>query len=149
MPNSLIIGYGNTLRSDDGTGYKAALAIQPELSSPECAIIAAHQLTPEMAEPISHAARILFLDASHDGVPGEIRCEGILRDPYFQPAAMTHGLTPSSLLEITWRHFQAQPEAALLTVTAANFELGEEFSIAVTKAWPQYLARIRAWAKCS
>ena len=149
MPNSLIIGYGNTIRSDDGAGHQAALALEHELSSPTCLIVAAQQLTPEMAEPISHASRTLFLDASHDGIPGEIRYEGVLRDPYFQPGAVTHHLTPSSLLELAWRYFQAQPKASLLTLTGANFELGEEFSPQVTAAWSQYLDRIRAWAKCS
>ena len=149
MPHSLIIGYGNTIRSDDGAGYKAALALQSELSSPECAIIAAHQLTPEMAETVAAASHVLFLDAAHVGNPGEIRCQGILRDPHFQPGALTHDLTPSSLLELALRYFQAQPEASLLTLTGANFELGEEFSSPVTQAWPHYLARIRAWAQGS
>lgn len=145
--SSLILGFGNPLRSDDAVGYNAALALEPGLSSTNTFVIAAHQLTPESAEPVSRASRVLFLDASHEGTPGEIRLEEVLRDPYFQPAALTHDLMPSSLLELALRYFYAEPEAWLLTLTGENFELGEKFSAPVAAAWPEYLERIRAWAR--
>jgi hydrogenase maturation protease len=144
---SLILGYGNPLRSDDGVGYKAGCELESELCPAEVSIVAAHQLLPEHGELASRAARVLFLDASHEGVPGEIRCEAILRDPYFQPGTLTHDLHPSGVLELASRYFHAEPEAWLLTLTGADFELGESFSAAVAAAWPGYLDRIRAWAR--
>ncbi|MGB9196179.1 MAG: hydrogenase maturation protease [Terriglobales bacterium] len=147
--SSLIIGYGNPLRSDDAAGYLAAVAMEREFSFPEISVIAMQQLTPELAEPISGASRVLFLDASRTGVPGEVRYAEILRDPYFQPGAMSHDLTPSSLLELAWRYFQAEPPASLLTVTGANFEFGETLSLPVAASWPAYLERIRQWVNTS
>ena len=147
MRASLILGYGNPLRSDDGVAYKAAIALESELSSAEVCVVAAHQLLPEHGELASRVARVLFLDASHGGVPGEIRCQAILRDPYFQPGTLTHDLHPSGVLELASRYFHAEPEAWLLTLTGADFELGESFSAAVAAAWPGYLDRIRAWAR--
>ncbi len=143
MPKSLIIGYGNSLRSDDGAGYKAVTILEPELSSAEVQFIATHQLTPELSEAISRASRVLFVDASHEGGAGEICFEGILRDPYFQPGGLTHDLTPSALLELSARYFQAEPEAWLLTITGETFELGENFSPPVQAGWDEYLDRIR------
>ena len=104
-----------------------------------CRWIAAHQLTPEMAEPVARSSRVLFLDASHTGAPGEIRCERIGRqkacgDPQFQHASVSHHLAPSALLELAARYFHAEPEAWLLTITGDNFDLGESFSPAVEAA---------------
>jgi hydrogenase maturation protease len=150
MTTSLIVGYGNTLRSDDGAGYRAAALLEPELSCPEVSVIAAHQLTPEMAEPIARCSRVLFLDAAQVGVPGEIRCERIRRDPGWQPGAWTHDLGPTALLELAARYlgeFRAEPETWLLTITGANFELGEDFSAPVATAWQAYLDRIREWVR--
>ncbi len=152
MATCLIVGFGNPLRSDDGAGSKAAARLESELSSPELQVIAAHQLTPEMAEPVARSSRVLFLDASHTGAPGEIRCERIGRqkacgDPQFQHASVSHRLAPSALLELAARYFHAEPEAWLLTITGDNFDLGESFSPAVEAAWKAYLARIRAWVR--
>ena len=145
--SSLILGFGNPLRSDDAAGYQAAVVLESELSGSNTSILAVSQLTPELADYISRVSHVLFLDASHDGVPGEIRIEGILRDPYFQPGALTHTVTPSSLLELAMRYFHAEPDAWLLTLTGQNFALGEEYSPPVAAAWPNYLERIRLWAR--
>ncbi|MFZ3264813.1 MAG: hydrogenase maturation protease [Terriglobales bacterium] len=150
MPTTLILGYGNLLRSDDGVGSKAAAALERELSTPELQVIAAHQITPEMAEPLARSARALFLDASHTGAPGEIRCqricrEDVHRDPNSQPANVSHHLSPSALLELAARYFHAEPEAWLLTITGDNFDLGESLSPAVEAVWEAYLDRIRTW----
>ena len=55
MPRCLVIGFGNALRSDDGAGFKAAVLLEAELSSPTVSVIATHQLTPELAEPVARA----------------------------------------------------------------------------------------------
>jgi len=149
MPARLILGFGNPLRSDDGVGSKAAAALESELSSPDLQVIATHQLTPELAGPIARSSRVLFLDASHHGVPGKILCEAILRDPNFQPGALTHDLQPSSLLELAARYFHAEPEAWLLAITGESFALGENFSPPVAACWQAYLERIRAWARAA
>jgi hydrogenase maturation protease len=158
MPKWLIIGYGNMLRSDDGVGRRAAEALKDESPKHEALIndertardleiIGAHQLTPELAEPVGRARRVLFLDASHEGMAGEIRRKKIGPDPDFQPGAMTHDLSPQALLAMAARYFHSQPEAELLTLTGENFDLGEAFSEAVAEAWPAYLNQIRDWIK--
>jgi hydrogenase maturation protease len=44
----LLIGYGNTLRNDDGVGVRIAEIIAEE-NRPHVQVIATHQLTPELA----------------------------------------------------------------------------------------------------
>ena len=61
----LVIGYGNTLRSDDGVGAKVAAAVA-ELALPGVVALVLHQLTPELAETISEARAVVFVDAAVD-----------------------------------------------------------------------------------
>lgn len=144
---SLILGYGNTLRSDDGFGGKAACALKEQISSADVIVIAAQQLFPELAEAVAQSRRVLFLDASHVGRPGEIRESQVRRDPDFRPASISHQLSPAQLLALAYGYYRAEPEATLLTVTGENFDLGESLSPVVQAAWKPCLERVLEWAR--
>ena len=64
MARALIIGYGNPLRGDDGLGWRAAEQLAEIIPQSEAEVIACHQLTPELAEPISRARLVIFIDMS-------------------------------------------------------------------------------------
>jgi hydrogenase maturation protease len=147
MSTRLVIGCGNALRSDDGFGWKAANAIGREVTSADVEILAVQQLTPELAELAARSSRVLFLDASHQGQPGEIRVERIRRDPDFQPGAISHQLSPPALLELAYRYYGGEPLATLVTVTGENFALGEQFSPPVQNAWRPCLERVLEWVR--
>lgn len=147
MPARLIVGYGNPLRSDDGVGWKAAALLKQELSSPEVFVMAAQQLTPEMAAALARCSEVLFLDAAHGGQAGEIRLEPVHRDPQFQLGDFSHDLTPSALLALAYRLFAAEPAAHLLTLSGADFDLGESFSPPVEQAWSRFLEQARTLAQ--
>ena len=72
MGKVLIIGYGNPLRSDDGFGWHASRLIARELAGHDVEVITCHQLTPELAEPLSQCSQAVFIDADAEGEPGEI-----------------------------------------------------------------------------
>jgi hydrogenase maturation protease len=57
----LVIGIGNPLRRDDGAGWWLARRAEPWL--PAAQLRTVHQLTPELAEDLAAAARVLFIDA--------------------------------------------------------------------------------------
>ena len=67
----LIIGYGNTLRGDDGAGPRVAEAVAA-LNYPGVRTLVCPLLTPELADPISRAGAVLFVDAAVDA-PHEVR----------------------------------------------------------------------------
>lgn len=144
---SLIVGYGNPLRSDDGFGSKAAAALAQELSSGDVRVIVAHQLTPEFAETIAQSKRVLFLDASHQGEPGEIRMAPVRRDPGFRTGSISHQLSPAELLAVTYYYYRSEPEATLLTVTGENFDVGKSFSPVVQNAWKPCLELVLEWVR--
>jgi hydrogenase maturation protease len=61
----LIIGYGNTLRSDDGVGPHVVREIAAQ-RLPDVTCVVVHQLTPEMAAQVTLADQVLFVDAQVD-----------------------------------------------------------------------------------
>src|SRR5688572_26950641 len=96
----LIIGYGNPLRQDDGVGIQVVEQLQGLLHNripEEVEVIARHQLTPELVEPISRASYVIFVDAAESGTPGEIMELQVEHSPTPQP--FTHNLTPAALLQ--------------------------------------------------
>ena len=128
MAEILIIGYGNPLRGDDGVGYMAAERLDG---------LARHQLTPELMEPISQAASVIFIDAKIGGQPGAIE------ERTLQPApsgnAFTHHATPEALLAGARQLYGRCPPATLVTITGSDFELGHALSPPVRQALEKLL----------
>jgi Ni,Fe-hydrogenase maturation factor len=68
----LVIGYGNTLRRDDGVGVRVAEAVAADPRFAHVRVLAVHQLTPELALDIGSASLVIFVDADVRGLPGSI-----------------------------------------------------------------------------
>lgn len=135
----LIIGYGNPLRCDDGFGWVAAQRMANDLDGSHVQVVACQQLTPELAEPVSRATRVVFVDARVEGVPGQIVCQQLSRDSTPVPAS-AHHLTPAALLAWADTLYGANPDAAwIVSVTGACFDHGEGLSPALTTALPATL----------
>src|SRR5262245_41264787 len=62
----LVIGYGNTLRGEDGIGPAVAEEVAAR-GLPGVRVIVAHQLTPELAADIADARLVVFVDAAVSG----------------------------------------------------------------------------------
>ena len=149
MSRVLIIGYGNPLRGDDGFGPVLAQRLQNAFAgNGAIEIIAAHQLTIELAEPLSRAARAIFLDANNGDTPGEISLQTIdaARETFSQNnARFSHHLSPQMLLAYAQNLYGARPrETFLLSVSGANFEYSEELSAPVARAADEAFARVTA-----
>jgi hydrogenase maturation protease len=130
MQKVLIIGYGNRFRTDDGVGVRAAESLAKEYSGDSAVrVVAAHQLTPEMAADIAEVDEVIFLDAAADGIPGTICKTPVTVDDTGE--LLAHNCTPSALLSIAQRLYGRSPLAVSLTMSAASFELGEYLSPAI------------------
>jgi hydrogenase maturation protease len=120
----LIIGYGNTLRGDDGVGPKVAEAIEamglPGVRTLVCAL-----LTPELAEPVSRAGVVIFVDAAVDA-PREMQRRALA--PAESSQIMAHAASPATLLAVARDVFGHAPEAWLLTIPVAEMGIGESLS---------------------
>jgi len=121
----LVIGYGNTLRSDDGIGARVAESIEA-LGLPGMHGFACPQLTPELADPVSRAGTVVFVDASAEGPQGPVRMQRL--EPAESSRLLTHAANPSTLLALARDAFGRAPEAWWLTVPAADLGFGDRLS---------------------
>jgi hydrogenase maturation protease len=138
----LVIGFGNPYRGDDGFGILAAEQFEASNHHPEVQVEAAQELRPEFAELISRADLVLFLDASHKGVPGDIEMQPLA--PLSGTAStFSHDLTPSGLLAAAQVLYGRCPKATMITVAGQDFEFGTQLSPCVRAALPGVLERLR------
>ena len=119
----LVIGYGNTLRSDDGAGPKMAEALE-KMNLPGVQTLSCPLLGPELAEPVSGAERVVFVDAAMDTRKVELRPVA----PADSSQLMAHAAEPATVLALARDVFGRAPHAWLLTLPVENMELGETLS---------------------
>jgi hydrogenase maturation protease len=139
MAHILLIGCGNPLRSDDGLGRHVVEALREKLHGVD--VLAVHQLTPELAEPVSRADFVIFIDAAIGSVAGTIKSQCI--EPQ-QSSVSTHHLTPPGLLHLVEVIYGRCPHAVALSITGQTFALGESLSPVVQAALPELFATIKA-----
>ena len=108
---TVVIGYGNPLRQDDGIGWRAAELLEQALPAGSAEIIQCHQLTGELAANLEDAAMVIFLDAACDQKPGEISSAPV----YAEGAVVwSHYLSPGQLLSLGEQSGGKAPPAILI-----------------------------------
>ncbi len=139
--STLIIGYGNLLRSDDGIGQYIAKAILA-WEVPYIKVICTHQLQPEIAENLSTVSYAIFIDAylAH-------RNKRTLIYPVFTDFTRNHSshwCTPQSLLTITYKIYNYYPRSWIVKVPGINFSIGETLSLTSKQGFKVALQRIHS-----
>lgn len=137
MQPTLVIGIGNTLRGDDGVGFRVAEQLV-ESQPPHVYVIATHQLLPEHADDIRHARQVIFVDAATTLPPGYVLQKPMQRCANAQRSM--HHMSPEQLLWMSHTLFDAAPAAWLITVGAEQFDTVEALSPAVERALPEVAA---------
>jgi hydrogenase maturation protease len=140
----LIVGYGNPLRSDDAFGWHAGRLLAQSLAGQDVEVITCHQLTPELAEPLSQCTHAVFIDADAEGTPGEIHHRSV-RPKVPASSSFTHSCTPSGLLASAQQLYGRRPPAIVITVTAQSFEFGDALTPVVSAALPEVVAHVCDW----
>lgn len=137
MNRALILACGNSLRGDDGAALHVLDHLRKRLcDDPAIDFHFQQQWTPELAEPISRAATVIFVDAAV-GMPS-----GSIAWRQLQPSTSTalqnsHHATPEALLMLAEQLYGKQPrQAFLVTIAGAAFELNENLSDTIRGAIP-------------
>ena len=157
MPDTLILGYGNVDRMDDGVAWHvlAALAVALGMPAPtlledafalprrqaDCLFIL--QLTPELAERLAQYRRVCFVDAHTGDLLDETRLAPVA--PAFTNSPFTHHLTPATCLALAQALYGRAPEAVLASVRGEAFGFAQELSPAAARRVPALVAQILAW----
>ena len=129
----LIIGIGNTLRRDDGAGWRMAEALAAALAQAGVAVPLelCQQLTPEVAEAAAELApaAIVFVDAS-PAVPAPTLAS-LHADA--GGGAASHHLSPVTLLAILDKLYGVKVAGWLVQTPAEDFAHGEGLSAAAQR----------------
>jgi hydrogenase maturation protease len=154
---TLIVGYGNPDRQDDGAAWHALYRLADRLERPlppgpeegfipedeEPDLWFVLQLTPEMAETFAQYERILFIDAHTGQVPHDL-----LLQPVAQVAtasSLTHHLSPAACMALVKAIYFRSPQAALLTIRGYSFQFSREMTRETDALVTQAVEMVQEW----
>jgi hydrogenase maturation protease len=156
LNRTLLIGYGNPDREDDGVAWHILRALTTKLGLPapdsyedefpqntQVDFVFYLQLTPEMAEEIAAYEYVCFVDAHTGNIPEPVRLINVESD--FQRSPFTHHLTPQSLISICETLYGNKPDTALLSVRGYQFLFSRQLSEDTSALVPQAVELIWDW----
>ena len=137
---TLVIGYGNPYRGDDGVAFHLLRDLAEHLGRRPLELdedglddlgygvdlVCLRQLVPELAETLVDYDRVLFVDAHTGAFPESVRFVEL--EPRYAVAAFTHHMSPEMLLAIAQAFSCDLPEARLISVRGYDFDLGTALS---------------------
>ena len=127
---TLLIGIGNSGRSDDGLGWAFVERVQQEVAF-DGRVEQRYQLQVEDAALISEAERVIFVDSFHGELPGGFqlsRCE-----PCGEFEFTSHVLPPAAVLSLCGDLYGKTPRADMLMIQGSNWDLSMALSPAAER----------------
>ena len=158
MSKTLVIGFGNVYRQDDGVAFVALNALREQLGRPvfdidddgfddlghEVDTVLLHQLVPELTDLTARYDLIVFVDAHMGSIPEPIHEEELVACR--KNATVSHQLHPCTLLVLTQEIHGHEPRGVLLSILGHDFDFGEGLSRETAALVPQAVAHILALA---
>ena len=140
MPRTIIIGYGNIDRSDDGLAYEVINLVRKKLGQHileegdtgmenlggQIDSVFLPQLLPEIMELLKGYEQIIFVDAHTGDNMEDLNCSRLT--PQYTSSTFTHHMTPEALLAFLKTLYQHEPEAYMVSVRAHDFDFKRTFS---------------------
>ena len=137
---TLVIGYGNPSRQDDGAGLAVVNNLRGRLGLPAleegddgCADLGAtldtlflQLLSPELAETFAAYDHVAFVDA-HTGVIAELVHYAAV-EPWAAASLVSHHMKPAQLLALTAQLYGCAPSAELISIRGFAFDFGTMLS---------------------
>lgn len=133
VPRTLVIGYGNLDRGDDGVAYHVVNALRQRLgqrllSEDETGLeelggqtdsVLLTQLVPELVHTMANYQQVIFVDAHvQEGVP-ELYCAPV--SPEGAPSSFSHHMTPAVLLALLRTILHAEPKGHIVSIRGYDF----------------------------
>jgi hydrogenase maturation protease len=137
---SLVIGYGNTLRGDDGAGPRVADVVAAWRRQGVRAL-AVQQLTPELAEALAAARLAIFVDAA-PAAGVQVKVQSL--KAVDSDVALGHVSDPPYLLALARALYGWSPAAWWVLVPGVCFEMGERLSGVAARGVEAALRQIAA-----
>jgi hydrogenase maturation protease len=146
MADTLILGIGNSLLSDEGVGVHAINRLQNRtIRRPGVRLLDGGTLSFTLLPELDGVANLIVVDAAElHAVPGTVRC--FVNDEMDRMIATTkrsvHEVGLLDLLAIARLSDNLPPNRALVAVQPASTGWGESLSEPVEQAMPEVLRRI-------
>ena len=130
---TLVIACGNPVRGDDGVG--PAVAARLGMGQYPCTVVTVQALVPELAETVSRASRVVFVDARLNAETGIVSTESVT-PTIADVATQGHSLTPGGVVGLAQQLYGWQGQAWLVTVSGGKFDYSNTLSAPVLAALP-------------
>jgi len=114
---TVLVGFGNEYRKDDGLGIRLLDLIDEKISK-----IKIQELSIDILDDIKDFETVIFVDAALEGE--DINLRKIEKEPKFSP--LTHHLSPEELLIWAENINKKNYEFYLLSIKGYDFDFGEE-----------------------
>jgi hydrogenase maturation protease len=124
-PRTLLIGYGNPGRQDDGLG-PAVAAEMAKLGLANLTVYDCYQLNIEDAIDVSEHDAVWFVDASKVAVTPYALTDLL---PAFELDFTSHCVRPEVLLALAQHYYGKSPRAFLLGIRGYEFEFSEQLTL--------------------
>ncbi len=122
---TLVIGYGNESRNDDGAGWRVAAAVEL-LHLPGVTVETRAQLEIDLAETVRDYELVVFVDAAVPESPQPWSRTEVV--PAFGAHAVAHYLTPADVLGLCQSLYGPPPRGLLFSIRGQDFNFGTTLS---------------------
>jgi hydrogenase maturation protease len=159
IPKTLILGYGNPDREDDGVAWYVLQGVAKyfniQLSEDSDVGIFPEgynldfwfnlQMLPEMASEMLGYQRICFVDAHTGAIEKEIQIKNI--KSVYQNSPLTHHMTAEAFVSILQHLYSHQPETLLVSIRGYQFRFSRSLSEKTNELSNQAINEIVEWIK--
>jgi hydrogenase maturation protease len=159
LDKTLILGYGNVDRQDDGVAWHVLAGLARKLgrpvpsieddefendgSNPDLRFLL--QLTPELAETIAEYSRVCFVDAHTGNLPEDLHTAEV--KPEYQSSPFTHHMTPETCLSFVKTIYQRDVAGLLISIRGFEFGFSHVLSPAAARLVDQAVEVIVQWLR--
>jgi hydrogenase maturation protease len=159
LSKTLIVGYGNPDREDDGVAWHILTRLAERLERPdpvqdveslECRdgapdLLCWLQLEPDLAETAADYDRVCFVDAHTGAYAEDVRIEEMAGE--FQASPFTHHMTPGTVLALAKTLHGRTPQGIVVSVRGYRFGFARALSPATAQLAEAATERIMTWLK--
>lgn len=117
----VILGYGNSLRGEDGFGVDVITELE-KFDLPQTKLISVFQLTPEIVLELLCADEIVFVDACFSQTDNYSLACAINRQNGFN---LTHHISPKMVMEMLNSLYKKYPKFQIHSMLSSNFDFIE------------------------
>lgn len=157
MKPTLILGYGNPDREDDGVAWHILRGLGDRLGAPlpesyqdsffenqrQPDFLFVLQLTPELSETVAQYERVCFVDAHTGALAEDLNIQRV--GAQFQSSPLTHHMTAQTLVSYVQTIYQKEVDALLVSVRGYQFRFETNLSEPTAALAAQAVETIYHW----